>query len=148
MSSDKKIIIGSDHAAYDLKESLKGDLSQMGYLVTDMGPNGIESVHYPDFGRKVAARVADGEFKTGLLMCGTGLGMSMVANRFSGVRAALCNGLFAAAMSRRHNNANILVMGARIIGVDLAREILRVFLRTPFDGGRHQIRVDLIDQPL
>jgi ribose 5-phosphate isomerase B len=146
MGKGKSIIIGSDHAAYDLKENIKLYLLQMGHVVEDVGTGGSQSVDYPEYGGKVAARVSDGEFKTGILMCGTGLGMSMVANRYPGVRAALCNGLFAAAMSRRHNDANILVMGGRVIGVDLAREIVRVFLETPFDGGRHQLRIDLFDK--
>jgi len=146
MGTEKPIIIGSDHAAYDLKENIKLYLLQMGHVVEDVGTRGSQSVHYPEYGGKVATRVSDGEFKTGILMCGTGLGMSMVANRYPGVRAALCNGLFSAAMSRRHNDANILVMGGRVIGVDLAREIVRVFLETPFDGGRHQLRIDLFDK--
>jgi ribose 5-phosphate isomerase B len=146
MGTEKSIILGSDHAAYDLKENIKLYLLQMGHVVEDVGTHGSQSVHYPEYGGKVATRVSDGEFKTGILMCGTGLGMSMVANRYPGVRAALCNGLFSAAMSRRHNDANILVMGGRVIGVDLAREIVRVFLETPFEGGRHQLRIDLFDK--
>ena len=146
MGTEKSIILGSDHAAHDLKENIKLYLLQMGHVVEDVGTHGSQSVHYPEYGGKVATRVSDGEFKTGILMCGTGLGMSMVANRYPGVRAALCNGLFSAAMSRRHNDANILVMGGRVIGVDLAREIVRVFLETPFEGGRHQLRIDLFDK--
>ncbi len=140
------IVIGSDHAAFDLKENIKNYLQQRGYEIEDVGTHSTESVHYPEYGRKVASRVADGQFKQGILMCGTGLGMSMVANKFPGVRAALCNNLFAAAMSRRHNNANILVMGGRVIGVDLAHEIVQIFLRTEFEGGRHQLRLDQFDR--
>lgn len=146
MDTEKSIIIGSDHAAYDLKENIKAYLLQTGHGVEDVGASGNQSVHYPEYGSKVATRVSDGKFKKGILMCGTGLGMSMVANRYPGVRAALCNGLFSAAMSRRHNDANILVMGGRVIGIDLAREIVRVFLETPFEGGRHQLRIDLFDR--
>lgn len=146
MDTEKLIIIGSDHAAYDLKENIKAYLLQTGHSVEDVGTRGNKSVHYPEYGGKVAGRVSDGEFKKGILMCGTGLGMSMVANRYPGVRAALCNDLFSAAMSRRHNDANILVMGGRVIGIDLAREIVRVFLETPFEGGRHQLRIDLFDR--
>jgi len=146
MGTEKSIIIGSDHAAYDLKENIKAYLLKTGHGVEDVGTHGNKSVHYPEYGGKVAARVSDSEFKKGILMCGTGLGMSMVANRYPGVRAALCNDLFSAAMSRRHNDANILVMGGRVIGIDLAREIVRVFLETPFDGGRHQLRIDLFDR--
>ncbi len=146
MGAEKSIIIGSDHAAYDLKENIKAYLLQTGHTVEDVGASGNQSVHYPEYGGKVAGRISEGEFTKGILMCGTGLGMSMVANRYPGVRAALCNGLFAAAMSRRHNDANILVMGGRVIGIDLAREIVRVFLETPFEGGRHQLRIDLFDR--
>ncbi len=146
MTTQKAIIIGCDHAAYDLKEIIKAYLLDNDLPVEDIGTHGTQSVHYPEYGGKVAARVGSGEFERGILICGTGLGMSMVANRYKNVRAALCNDLFSAAMSRRHNNANILVMGGRVIGVDLAREIVRVFLKTPFDGGRHQLRIDLIEQ--
>jgi len=103
-------------------------------------------VDYPDFGIKVSALVATGKFKRGILLCGTGIGMSMVANRFPHVRAALCSDLFSAIMSRRHNNANILVMGARVIGDALAMEIVNTWLETPFDGGRHQVRIEKFDQ--
>lgn len=147
MTTEKKpLIIGSDHAAFDLKENIKAYLLQMGYHVEDAGTHNTESVHYPEYGRKVASQVSDGRFKQGILLCGTGLGMSMVANKFPGVRAALCNDLFSAAMSRRHNNANVLVMGGRVIGVDLAHEIVKVFLETDFEGGRHQLRIDQFDR--
>lgn len=145
MTTQKAIIIGCDHAAFDLKETVKTDLQNKGLILEDVGTYGTESVHYPEYGGKVAGRIGSGEFEKGILMCGTGLGMSMVANRYKNVRAALCNDLFSAAMSRRHNDANILVMGGRVIGVDLALEIVRVFLETPFDGGRHQLRINLID---
>jgi len=146
MSAEKKpFIIGSDHAAFDLKENIKAYLLQMGYPVEDAGTHNTESVHYPKYGQKVASQVSEGKFQHGILLCGTGLGMSMVANKFPGVRAALCNDLFSAAMSRRHNNANILVMGGRVIGVDLAHEIVQVFLKTNFEGGRHQLRIDQFD---
>ncbi len=100
---------------------------------------------YPDTGKIVAQKISTGEFERGILTCGTGLGMSMVANKYPHVRAALCNDLFSAAMSRRHNNANILVMGGRVIGDVLALEILNTWLSTPFDGGRHQRRLDMFD---
>jgi ribose 5-phosphate isomerase B len=129
-----------------LKDHIKAFLTKEGYDIEDVGTHGPASVNYPDYGAKVAARVANGEFKTGILMCGTGLGMSYVANRFNKVRAALCNDIFSATMSRRHNDANILVMGGRVIGTDLAIEIVRAFFSTPFDGGRHQHRIDQIDQ--
>jgi ribose 5-phosphate isomerase B len=103
-------------------------------------------VDYPRFGREVAARVASGEFPRGCLICGSGLGMSMMANRFRGVRAALCNDLYSAILSRRHNNANILVMGGRLIGSELAREIVTTWLATPFEAGRHERRVAQLDE--
>ncbi|RTZ97765.1 MAG: ribose 5-phosphate isomerase B, partial [Deltaproteobacteria bacterium] len=135
MTTEKEpLIIGSDHAAYELKENIKAFLTKAGYPVEDAGTHNTESVNYPEYGHKVASRVADGTFSRGILMCGTGLGMSMVANKYPGIRAALCNGLFSALMSRRHNNANILVMGGRVIGVDLAHEIVKVFLKTDFEG--------------
>jgi ribose 5-phosphate isomerase B len=142
----KKIIIGSDHAAFQMKEIVKKYLMQNGYEVSDQGPQDANSVDYPDFGVKVAASVASGEYARGILMCGTGIGMSMVANRFPHVRAALCGDTFSAAMSRQHNDANILVMGGRMIGDVLALEIVKVWLETAFEGGRHQKRIDKFDQ--
>ena len=139
------LIIGCDHAAVELKTKIVAFLEEQGISVTDVGTNGPGSVDYPDFGHEVAGRVAAGEFQRGILICGTGLGMSMVANKYPHVRAALCNDLFSAAMSRRHNDANILVMGGRIIGDILALEILKTWLETPFEGGRHQRRLDMFD---
>ena len=136
------IIIGSDHAAYDLKEKIKDYLVKRSIDVEDAGCYSEDSVDYPDFAIKVASAVSTGEFKQGILLCGTGIGMSMVANKFPHVRAALCADLFSAIMSRRHNNANILVMGGRVIGETLAMEIVKAWLETPFEGGRHQTRID------
>ena len=136
------IIIGSDHAAYDLKEKVKAFLVERGIDVKDVGSHSEESVDYPDFGIKVASMVSTGKFERGILLCGTGIGMSMVANKFPHVRAALCTDLFSAIMSRRHNNSNILVLGGRVVGEALALEIVRAWLETPFDGGRHQLRLD------
>ncbi|MCF8109951.1 MAG: ribose 5-phosphate isomerase B [Desulfobacteraceae bacterium] len=138
----RPIAIGSDHAGYDLKETVKKQLSELGYEVGDFGPDGTESVDYPDYGIKVAGGIDRGEYDRGILICGTGLGMSMVANRFNGVRAALCNDLFSAMMSRRHNDANILVMGGRVIGSGLSAQIVRTWLETPFEGGRHKARLE------
>ena len=140
------IIIGSDHAAYDLKEKIKDYLVKRSIDVEDAGCYSEDSVDYPDFAIKVASAVSTGEFKQGILLCGTGIGMSMVANKFPHVRAALCADLFSAIMSRRHNNANILVMGARVIGDALAMEMVRVWFETPFDGGRHQRRLEKFDR--
>lgn len=140
------IVIGCDHAAFDLKEKIKALLIEKGIEVEDVGAHSEDSVDYPDFGTKVASKVSKGEFERGILLCGSGIGMSMVANRFPHVRAALCSDLFAAIMSRRHNDSNILVLGARVIGDVLALELVKVWLETPFDGGRHQLRIDKFDQ--
>jgi len=142
---DKRIIIGSDHAAFKMKELITSFLEEQGMTVVDVGPDSESSVDYPDFGKQVAAAVSKGEYPRGILMCGTGLGMSMVANRFPHVRAALCGDLFAARMSREHNDANILVMGARVIGDVLALEVVKTWLATPFEGGRHGLRLDKFD---
>ncbi len=142
---DSVIIIGSDHAAFNLKEAIKVYLSDTGFRVEDVGAHSLDSVDYPKIAIDVASRISAGNCDRGILMCGTGLGMSMVANRFAHVRAALCNDLFSAALSRRHNDANILVMGGRVIGDILAKEIVKTWLETPFEGGRHQRRLDLFD---
>ncbi len=139
------LIVGSDHAGYPIKEKVSAFLQERGIAVEDVGTYGEKSVDYTDFGKKVARKVSDGTFERGILICGTGLGMSMVANRFRGVRAALANDLFSAIMSRRHNDSNILVMGGRLIGDMLALQLVETWLDTPFDGGRHQRRVEKID---
>jgi ribose 5-phosphate isomerase B len=139
------IIIGCDHAGYPLKEKIKDYLTAKEIGVEDVGANSEKSVDYPDFGKKVASMVSNGNFKRGILICGTGIGMSMVANKFPYVRAALCTEPFSAEMSRRHNDSNILVMGGRMTGETLALEIVRVWLETPFDGGRHQARLNKFD---
>jgi len=147
MSENKTpVIIGSDHAAFDLKEKIKAFLVDRGIDVEDAGSHSEDSVDYPDFGIKVASMVSTGKFERGILSCGTGIGMSMVANKFPHVRAALCSDLFSAIMSRRHNNSNILVLGGRVVGEALAMEMVRAWLETPFDGGRHQLRIDKFDQ--
>ncbi len=140
-----KLLIGCDHAAYGLKETLKRYLIESGHEVEDVGAFSEASVDYPQIGMQVAAQVSEGHYERGILMCGTGLGMSMVANRYPHVRAALCNDLFSALMSRRHNDANILVMGGRVIGDVLAIDILNAWMETPFEGGRHQRRLDQFD---
>lgn len=140
-----KIIIGCDHAAFQLKDFIKARLVDKGIEVEDIGTNGLGSVNYPDYAGKVATAVAKGEFDRGILLCGTGLGMSIAANRHKGIRAALCNDVFMAKMSRLHNDSNVLVLGARVIGDVLAAAILETWLETPFEGGRHQDRLNLID---
>ena len=118
---------------------------EKGIEIDDVGPNSEESVDYTDFAKKVASKVADGTYDRGILICGTGLGMSMAANRFRGVRAALANDLFSAIMSRRHNDANVLAMGGRLIGDVLALQLVDTWIETPFEGGRHQRRIDKMD---
>jgi len=145
MTNDTSIVIGSDHAGFALKEFVKEYLTALHLNVEDCGTYSEDSVDYPDFGIKVAEKVSSGEYRRGILICGTGLGMSMVANRFKSVRAALCNDLFSATMSRRHNDANILVMGGRVIGTELAKEIVRVWLETAFEGDRHKKRIEKFD---
>ena len=140
-----RIIVGSDHAGYPMKEKVKAHLLERNIEVEDVGTHSEESVDYTDFGKAVAGKVSDGAFERGILICGTGLGMSMVANRFTGVRAALANDLFSAVMSRRHNDANVLVMGGRLIGDILALQLVDTWLETPFEGGRHQRRLEKMD---
>jgi ribose 5-phosphate isomerase B len=140
------IVIGSDHAAFRLKERIKSFLTENGIVVEDTGPEDENSVDYPDYAIRVASYISAGKFTRGILLCGTGIGMSIAANRFSNVRAALCNDLFSAIMSRRHNDSNVLVMGGRVIGDVLAIEILKAWLETPFEGGRHQARLDKFNE--
>ncbi len=137
-----KISLASDHGAYELKERLKAHMAEQGHEVLDQGTYGPESCDYPDFGRAAARLVSDGTCDRGVVLCTTGIGMSMVANKVEGVRCALCHEPLSAEMTRRHNDANVLAMGAGMVGPELARRILDVFLTTPFDGGRHQRRVD------
>jgi len=139
-----KIAIGADHAGFGLKEDVIELLKGLNHDIVDCGTYNTESVDYPDFGEKVSKMVAAGEVERGILICGTGLGMSMVANKFPNVRAAVCNDLFSAKMSRLHNDANVLVLGGRIIGKDLAAEIVRTWMSTAFEGDRHMRRLNKI----
>ncbi len=142
----KVIPIGSDHAGYDLKERLKRELADMGYEPEDVGTYSGESVDYPDYARKVAEQVSSGERERGILMCGTGLGMSYTANRYPHVRAAVAWTPEIAELSRRHNDSNILVLPARFVTADQGVEILRRWLGAPFDGGRHERRIAKIER--
>jgi ribose 5-phosphate isomerase B len=139
-----QIGLACDHGGFELKEELKAFLKSTGVEPIDMGSFNEESVDYPDLGVLVAEKVSRGEVERGILICGTGIGMSIVANKFPGVRAALVNDLYSARCSREHNDANILVIGGRIIGREVAREIVKIWLSTPFAGGRHQRRIDKI----
>lgn len=139
-----KIAIGSDHGGYLLKENIKEYLLAHHYEIEDFGTHSTNSVDYPDFAQAVAEAVADGQFDRGILICGTGLGISIAANKVRGIRAAVVHESFSAKMSRQHNNANILALGGRVVGPDLAMEIVDVWLNTPFEGGRHERRVNKI----
>ena len=139
-----KIAIGSDHAGFRLKEIVKNFLKTRNIEVEDFGTYTEESVDYPDYAFKVGEAVARKDFDFGILICGSGIGMSIVANKVKGVRAALCNDLYTAHVSREHNNANILCMGGRVIGEEVAKEIVSVWLNAKFEGGRHERRVNKI----
>ena len=138
------IVIASDHGGLELKEAIKGLLQERGAACTDLGPCDVTSVDYPDFGELVARRVSEGSAQLGILVCGTGIGMSIVANKFPGIRAALATDVFMATMAKEHNNANILVLGGRVIDAAAARSMVAAWLDTEFAGGRHQARLDKI----
>jgi ribose 5-phosphate isomerase B len=135
------IAVASDHAGFDLKELLKRDLQEAGHAVVDLGTNSNASVDYPDFGTAMADAIASGKAGCGVLVCGTGIGISIAANRNPKVRAAVVHDVISARLSREHNDANVVAFGARLIGPETAREALKVFLSTRFEGGRHAARV-------
>jgi len=141
-----KIAIGSDHAGFPLKEKIKELLAQKNIEVIDKGCYDTQSVHYPEFGAAVAKAVAACEVSRGILVCGTGIGMSMIANRFQGVRATLCHDEFTASAAREHNDSNLLCLGARVLDEALAIKLVEIWLSTEYAGGRHQIRLDLIEE--
>jgi ribose 5-phosphate isomerase B len=141
-----RIAVGSDHRGFRLKEALKGYLAGSGHHVLDLGSDNPGSVDYPDYARAVARAVASREAERGILICGTGIGMSMAANRTPGIRAALCCDVRMARMSRRHNDANVLCLGAQLLRSAQAKRILGVWLRTGFEGGRHVRRIRKLDQ--
>ena len=143
---DKNIIIASDHGGYDLKLELVEYLKSLGYSVVDIGVNDKKSCNYPTYAKKLCAEILNNNFKRGILVCGTGLGMQISANRFKGIRAVCVSDTFSAKMSRAHNNSNVLCLGGRVLGVGLAKEILDAWLNTEFENGRHQERIDLIDE--
>ena len=143
----RKIFIGADSAGYALKEQIKEYLTEGGYEVCDCGPDSDASCHYPVYASAVCENVAKEPDKYfGILICGTGIGMSMCANKHRGIRAALCSDTFSARMTREHNDANVLCMGARVIGSCLAEDIVDIFLENEFEGGRHKIRVDMMTE--
>ncbi len=139
-----KIVLAGDHAGFVLKESLRRDLEERGEKVFDLGVFDEESADYPDLALSASQAVRSGEFDRAILVCGTGIGVSITANKVQGIRAALCGDCFSARCAREHNDANVLALGARVVGPGLALEIVRAFLETPFAGGRHQRRIEKI----
>ncbi|HXC65487.1 MAG TPA: ribose 5-phosphate isomerase B [bacterium] len=137
-----KLAIGTDHAGFEFKQGLADYLRQQGYDVLDKGTFDLQSVDYPDYAAKVCAAVNAGEATFGILVCGSGIGMSIAANKIHGIRAALCHDLYTARMGRSHNDANVIVLPSRMIALTIAEEMTLLFLKTPFEGGRHAARVD------
>ena len=144
---DKTIAIACDHAGLDLKSTLKDELGALGYNVLDLGTNGAESVDYPDFAYSLAAAIHKGEAAQGVLVCGSGIGISIAANRYAEIRAALVHDALGARMCRQHNDANVICFGGRMIGPEVALDCLRIFLQTDFEGGRHARRVEKLSNP-
>ena len=141
-----KIALGSDHGGYNLKNEIISYLKENGYETKDFGTYSTESCDYPDYALKVAEAVANNEFEFGILVCGTGIGISISANKVPGIRAALCSDTFSAHATREHNNANILALGERVVGTGLAIDIVKTFLNSNFEGDRHQRRIDKISK--
>lgn len=139
-----KIAIACDHSALELKDEIKKLLADRDIACEDFGTYTPDSCHYPIYGARAAQAVAVGQCDLGIVICGTGIGMSMVANKIKGVRCALCSDTYSAKMTRVHNNSNVLALGARVIGVEIAKEIVNAWLDASFEGGRHQVRVDMI----
>jgi ribose 5-phosphate isomerase B len=136
-----KIAVGADHGGYELKKKIVALLHSLGHVVEDVGCHSLESVDYPDYADRVVSLVADGQCKRGMLICGTGIGVSIAANRHRKIRAANCHDEYTARMSREHNDANVLCIGARVIGEGVAFDLIKVWLTTDFAGGRHQQRI-------
>jgi ribose 5-phosphate isomerase B len=143
---EKKLIIGSDHAGFDLKEKIKAQLTRQGFEIEDVGTHSVAQTDYPAYAKMVSKAIVAKKFNKGILVCGTGLGMCYTANRFKGIRAALCTTKELAEMASRHNNANVLCLGGRITDIDNSMEIIKTWLTTPFEGGRHEKRIQMIDE--
>ena len=141
-----KVAIGCDHGAFELKEKVIKFLQGNGYDILDLGCNSLDSVDYPKYGKAVGEAVVNKEAEKGIVLCGTGIGISIAANKVKGVRAALCNNTTTARLTREHNDANVLAIGARMVGDVLAFEMVETFLTTEFEGGRHQKRIDMISE--
>lgn len=140
-----RIAIGSDHGGYEYKEQIVSHLKEKGYECVDVGTHSTDSCDYPVIARAVTTKITTGEAARGILICGTGIGMSIVANKVKGIRAALCGDTFSARASRAHNNSNVLCLGERVIGINLAMDIVDIWLESKFEGGRHQRRVDMME---
>ena len=140
-----RIAIGSDHGGYEYKEQIVSHLKEKGYECVDVGTYSTDSCDYPVIARTVTTKITTGEADRGILICGTGIGMSIVANKVTGIRAALCGDTFSARASRAHNNSNVLCLGERVIGINLAMDIVDIWLESKFEGGRHQRRVDMME---
>lgn len=147
MTASKRIVLSSDHAAIDLRRAVADHISAQGWEVIDIGPQTTESTHYPKHGRAAAERVTSGDCRLGIILCGTGQGIMMAANKVAGIRCGVCSDTFSARMIRMHNNANMLSLGARVVGEGLALDIVDAFLSAEFEGGRHATRVDMIETP-
>ncbi len=141
-----KIVIASDHTALDLKHELIKEIESLGHGVTDLGPHSAERTDYPLYGAAAANQVADGTYDLGVVICGSGVGIGIAANKVPGIRCCTCSEPYSAMMSRQHNDANMLALGARVVGNELARMIVRLWLETPYEGGRHARRVDQLKQ--
>lgn len=142
---EKKVVIACDHAGCELKSQVTAHLQAKGYEVTDFGCDGSASVNYPDYAHLVCEALQKGEAPFGILICGTGIGMSMAANKHVGIRAALCENAFSAEMTRRHNDANVICLGARVLASETALSLIDIFLTTPYEGGRHEARVAMLN---
>jgi ribose 5-phosphate isomerase B len=138
------IVVASDHAGYEMKEALKAEIEALGHQILDVGATSLDSVDYPDFGMAASKALRKGRADKGILVCGSGIGISIAANRDPLTRAALCHDVTTSQLCRQHNDANMIALGARIIGIETARDCVRAFLTTEFEGGRHQRRVDML----
>lgn len=145
MTDTKRVVLSSDHAAIELRQAVANHISSQGWEVVDIGPTTTESTHYPKHGKAAAERVASGDCQLGIILCGTGQGIMMAANKVPGIRCGVCSDTFSARMIRMHNDANMLSLGARVIGEGLALDIVDAFLGAEFEGGRHATRVDMIE---
>ncbi len=146
MTTSRRIVIASDHAGVVLKRAVAAWLADQGHTVEDLGPDTDQSVDYPDFGDATARRIAESPGALGIVICGTGIGISIAANRYRGIRAALCHDVTTAKLARQHNDANILALGARVVGTGVALDCVDAFLSTDYDGGRHDRRVAKLDR--